>query len=393
MPTTFTMGGDPPNPPPRALVRALPRTLAFVITAHGYGHASRQMEVIRVLLERRPDARAIVLSVAPESVFEDYLGALPNLYERVRIVPYRADVGLVQKDGLAMDREATLRALSAAWSNAEGAEDALARELAAHRPDLVIADVPPVAFGAASRLGVPSIAVGNFDWASIYGAYAEKDAAFVPWRELALRWHARASAALHLEPGPPLSGFARCVEVGVVARRLLVDVRGVRERLGIPAGHRAVLVSFGGFGLDDAARRIPRVPGITWILAPPMADLRRDDARFIGAEAGIPYVALLAACDATFTKPGYGIVAEATAHRTRVVYTDRGDFPEYPHLVRWLHEHAPAAFVPSAELGSERGAAALARALEEVFAAPDRWPDRADGGERVADEVETLLDT
>jgi hypothetical protein len=363
---------------------------AFVITAHGYGHASRQMEVVRVLLERRPDARAVVLTAAPESVFEDYLGALPNVWTRIRIVPYRADVGLVQKDGLAMDREATLRALSAAWGDPDGAEAALARELAAHRPDVVIADVPPVAFGAASRLGVPSVAVGNFDWATIYGAYAEKDAAFVPWRELASRWHGHASLALHLEPGPPLSGFGRCVEVGVVARRLLVDVRGIRERLAIPEGHRAVLVSFGGFGLDDAARRIPRVPGIVWILAPPMADLGRDDTRFVGAKAGIPYLALLAACDATFTKPGYGIVAEATAQKTRVVYTDRGDFPEYPSLVRWLHENAPAAFVPSAELGSDRGAAALARALEEVFAAPARWPERADGGERVADEIQKL---
>jgi hypothetical protein len=369
----------------------MPSVFAFVITAHGYGHASRQMEVIRVLLERRHDARAVVLTAAPESVFADYLGALPSVYERVRVVPYRADVGLVQKDGLAMDREATLRALSAAWGDSEGAEAALARELAVHRPDVVIADVPPVAFGAASRLGVPAVAVGNFDWATIYGAYAVKDAAFVPWRELASRWHARASVALHLEPGPPLSGFARCVEVGVVARRMLVDVRGVRERLAIPESHRAVLVSFGGFGLDDAARRIPRVPGITWILAPPMTDLRRDDTRFVGAAAGIPYLALLAACDATFTKPGYGIVAEATAHRTRVVYTDRGDFPEYPYLVQWLHDHAPAAFVPSAELGSERGAEKIARALEEVFAVPERWPESAHGGEVVADEIEKLL--
>ncbi len=51
--------------------------LAFVITAHGYGHASRQMEVLRTLLERLPDARAVVLSAAPEALFREYLDAAP----------------------------------------------------------------------------------------------------------------------------------------------------------------------------------------------------------------------------------------------------------------------------------------------------------------------------
>jgi hypothetical protein len=233
-------------------------TLAFVLSAHGYGHASRQMEVIRTLLGRLPGARTVVLSAAPEAVFLDYLGADPALYARVTLVPYRADVGLVQRDGLVMDRDATLRALDAAWSSPDRAETDLAAALGAHRPSLVIADVPPVAFGAASRLGVPSVAVGNFDWASIYGVYAERDPSFAPWAALCARWQAQATAAVHLSPGPPLSAFPRVVEGGVVARRLLASPHGIRERLAVPPGHRAVLASFGGFGLDDAALASPR---------------------------------------------------------------------------------------------------------------------------------------
>jgi hypothetical protein len=369
----------------------MPLVFAFVITAHGYGHASRQMEVLRALLARRPDARAVVLTAAPEVIYRDYLGAVPSLSERVRVVRFCADVGLVQKDSLVMDADATLNALKEAWSDPARAEAALGHELGAHRPSVVISDVPPVAFGAAFRLGVPAVAVANFDWAFIYGAYAAADPRFAAWERLAAGWQAQASLALHLEPGPPLTSFQRVVEAGVVARRLLVSARDVRDRLAIRRGDRAVLVSFGGFGLQEAGRRIPALPGVTWVLAPPMADLGRADTRFVSSATKIPYLALLAACDATFTKPGYGIVAEATLHHTRVVYTDRGDFPEYPYLVRWLHEHAPAAYVPSSELGSDRGATALARALEEVLAAPDRWPEPADGGERVADHIEALI--
>lgn len=363
-------------------------TACFVISAHGYGHASRQMEVLRVLLGRRPGLSATVFSAAPEAIFRDYLSGDAATSARVSVVPFRADVGLVQRDGLSMDHEATIRVLSERFGDPDRAEAELCAALAAHWPAVVIGDIPPVAFGAAHRLGVPSVAVGNFDWAWIYAHYAQREPAYAPFERLCRRWQALASAAVHLSPGPPLTGFGRVVPAAPLARRLLVDPLGVRARLDLPPGDRAVLVSFGGFALDDPQRRIPRVPGVTWILAPPMEDLQRPDTRFVPHE---PYLALIAACDAVFTKPGYGIVCEATRHRTRLLYTDRGDFPEYPWLVRWLDENAPAAHVPAALLGTEGGAAAVREALDALFALADRWPDRWDGAEVVADVVEELL--
>jgi hypothetical protein len=371
---------------------AMAHVVCFVVTAHGYGHASRQMEVIRTLLNGRPDARAVVLTAAPDAVFRDYLGAAPDVAARALVVPFHADVGVVQRDGLAMDHEATLRELGRRFGDAgcDGgrAEAELAAALAVHRPAAVVADVPPVAFAAAARLGVPSVAVGNFDWAWIYGTYAEREPGFAPYARLCERWQALATAAVHLEPGPPLVGFRGVVDAAPVARRLLVDAAAVRARLGVPAGERAVLVSFGGFGLGDAARRIPRIAGVTWILAPPMGDLGRADARFV---PDLPYLGLIAACDAVLTKPGYGIVCEAARQRTRLLYTDRGDFPEYAWLVRWMTENAPAVHVPAAELGSPQGAAVLAEAIERLFALPDRWPERWDGAARVVEVVEGLI--
>lgn len=353
---------------------------AFVITGHGYGHSSRQMEVVRVLLTRHPDARAALLTATPEGIFRDHLGALPGVLARVDIVPYRADVGLVQIDGLVTDHAATLAALQAAWHDPARAEERLAGALAAAGASVVIADVPPVAFGAAERLGLPSVAVANFDWAFIYGHYARVDPRFAEWQWLCLEWQARAGVAVHLEPGPPLSGFRRVVEVGPIARTPLVGAAGVRARLGVPEGQRAVLASFGGFGLRDAERRLPPVDGVTWILAPPMAPIVRDDVRFA---TDVPYLALLAACDAVFTKPGYGMVCEAARNRTRVLHLDRGDFPEAPSLVAWLDAHLPAVHLADGD--------SMARALDELFALPDRWPERFDGAERVADVVDAAL--
>ncbi len=362
--------------------------LAFVITAHGFGHAARQMEVIRALLGRWPAARAVVLAAAPEAIFHDYLAAEPAILARVEVVPWRADVGVVQRDGIALEREATLAALADAWTDPDRAELSLASRLAPLRPAIVIGDIPPVAFGAAARLDVPSLAIGNFDWAFIYGWYAREHPAFGPFESLCLRWQALATAAVHLDPGPPLTGFARVVEAAPVARRLLSDPARVRADLGIPPGDRAVLASFGGFGLAGADRRIPPIPGVTWVLAPPMDPLGRPDTRFA---PDVPYLTLLAACDAVFTKPGYGIVCEAARHGTRLLYTDRGDFPEYPWLVRWLEANAPAAHVASSDLGTPRGAEAIRDALDRLFALPDRRPPSFGGADEIADVVAGLL--
>ena len=62
------------------------------------------------------------------------------------------------------------------------------------------------------------------------------------------------------------------------------------------------------------------------------------------------YEDLVRAVDVIVTKPGYGIVADVLAHRVPMLYTDRGNFPEYPHLVQALNDYATAEFIPQDEL-------------------------------------------
>ncbi len=359
-------------------------SFCFVITGHGYGHAARQMEIVRVLLARCPDARAAVLTAAPASIFVDYLGR--ESLDRLELVPWQADVGVIQRDSISMDPAATLEALDRAWGDPVRAELTLAGRLRALDAEIVIADVPAVAFGAAARLGVPSVAVASFDWAFIYGHYARREPAFERWARRCLEWQALADRAVHLEPGPPLVGFRHTIEAPPIARA--ASPPGVRARLRIPDGDRAVLVSFGGFGLDDAERRIPRIAGVTWILAPPMPDLARDDTRHV---RDLPYLSLLAACDVVFTKPGYGIVCEAARHHTRILYTDRGDFPEYEWLVRWMHARMPAAHIPSGVLDEPGLPRVLEATLGALLALPGRWPAGPDSWNGAERAVEVIL--
>ena len=177
------------------------------------------------------------------------------------MVSWAADVGIAQRDSLTEDLDATLERLERVAG--DSAIDALAVELAGY--DRVVVDIAPPALEAARRAGVPAVAVGNFDWAWIYRHYPRLEA----WSERFAAWQAP-HPALALWPGPGPRGFASVEAFGVVGRR------APPARLPVPPGERVVVVCFGGFGLDGLDAWLPRMPGVTWVLAPPMVPADRS---------------------------------------------------------------------------------------------------------------------
>ena len=275
--------------------------LAIVASAHGFGHLTRQLAMARAL---PPWVTPTVFTHAPVTVVQATLPA-------ARIVPWTADVGIAQQDGLTEDLVATRARLAQVVT--DEAIDALARALEGF--DLVVVDAAPPALEAARRACVRAVAVGNFDWAWTYRHYPS----LVEWADRFTQWQAP-HPAIALWPGPGMHGFRSVHEVGLVGR------------VGRPATlpERSVLVSFGGFGLDRLDQRLPRRPGLTWVLAPPMPRLERDDVLYV---TDVDYPDLVAGVDVVLTKPGYGIFAEAALAGTRVGWWPRGAFPEAPFLV------------------------------------------------------------
>ena len=82
-------------------------------------------------------------------------------------------------------------------------------------------------------------------------------------------------------------------------------------------------------------------------------------------------------------KPGYGIVSDAIAAGTRMIYTERGDFPEYPILVREMQTWLACAYVSNDELRHGR----LREPLEAVLAQPLPPPPPLDGAQRAAERL------
>ncbi len=277
--------------------------VAIVCSAHGYGHVTRQTALARAL--RDEGVSCTLFTAAPVALVAEWL---PD----PTVVPWTADVGIVQPDSLSEDIENTRVRLEAVCSPAR--IDALADALSGFTQ--VIVDTAPPAMEAARLTGVPCVAVGNFDWAWIYSHYPR----LRDFAERFARWQAPHLAA-SLWPGPGLRGFASVVPFGLLAR--------VGQPVLPPSPDQRVLVSFGGFGLDLNAL-LPVIPGVRYLLAAHGPCLDRPDCSVI---SDVAYPHLVASADLVLSKPGYGILGEAMAAGTRLLWVPRGAFPEAQSLI------------------------------------------------------------
>ncbi len=345
--------------------------IALYLSGHGFGHMTRACEVLAEVRRLAPGVPLAVAANVPEPLVRR---AIPGdlLFRRVA-----CDVGLVQEDALRIDEEGTAAACAAfdaGWDRRAEAEATFLRDAGVR---LVLADIPPLAFEAAHRAGVPSVGLGNFSWDWIYRHLAVRQPGLAPSADRAARAYRHAALLLELPFAGDLSCFTHRERIGMVARRPRVPRAEARRRLGLD-DRPTVLVSFGGVGLP--ALSAPGSAEFRWLLP---SDV---DGRLV--ELGLTYPDVVQAVDVVVSKPGYGIVTDVLAAGTRLVYTERGDFPEYPILVREMTPLLACEHVGNADLLAGR----LTEPVRRVLARPVPATPDLDGARRGATRILELLD-
>jgi hypothetical protein len=262
--------------------------------------------------------------------------------------------------------------------------DEEARFIETLAPSLVVADIPPLAFAASARAGVPAVGMANFSWDWIAAQYEADEPRWGPISECYATAYALAECSYRLPLHSDFAAFRRVVDMPFVVNRSQHSRAACRERLGFDPDdrRRLVLVSFGGFGpgpiagdpdddLSDYCFVIigeaPVGIGGSWTSLPSPSPVAHED--------------LMQACDAVVGKTGYGTVAEALAHEVRFLHLPRADFPETPLLEAGLHGLGCARAMPRADFETGRWRASL----DALFALPAPPPPPAlDGAERIA---------
>jgi len=354
--------------------------VALFVTGHGYGHAVRSAEVARDLLQR--GARVLLRTDAPTWLFPEGVEPMPS-------PGWPVDVGVVQRDGLDLDIEATRARWEALLPEFAGRAEVEAEWLRERGVQVVLGDVPALAFEAAGRAGVPSAAMTNFGWDWIYEPWPGFEAVVAVIRAAYSQADLLLRLPLHSPEDDAFPAFTRIQDVALVARRSTLERAEARRRLAIGNERPMVLLSFGGFDMRRFdLRPLGRWQEYLFVTTPSEqdspAELPSNVLRLPREQ--LDYVSLVAASDVVVTKPGYGIAADCLANRARVLYTDRGPFREYDVLAGALERLGPARYVPQAEVR----AGDLGPHLEKLLAQPAEWQPLALNG--AAEVAEAVLD-
>ncbi|MSO45788.1 MAG: hypothetical protein EXQ59_03340 [Acidobacteria bacterium] len=332
--------------------------IVFYVSGHGFGHASRTIEVINAVLARRPETRIGVRTAAPRWLFD------LTVKGKIAFSTLECDTGVVQVDALTLDEADSIRRAAAFHSDLvtrAASETRVLRELGA---GLIVGDIPPLAFAVSAASGIPSIALGNFTWDWVYADYPRVRLA--PSLLPAIRSaYARGSMALRL---PMSAGFETCSnvkDIPFIARHATHSRDALCKLLKLPSDKPIVLMSFGGYGLPgldtDVLAKFKKHTVVTAANLP-VGRTRKDGpgaerkGSFVSVNeeamynAGVRYEDLVGAADVVVTKPGYGIIAECIANDTAVLYTSRGHFPEYDVLVEEMPKYLRTAFISHEDL-------------------------------------------
>ena len=304
------------------------------ISAHGLGHLAQTAPVLNALHQLAPALRLTVRSALPRERLQRRIVVDFEHVEEAR------DFGFVMHNAVDIDLAASARRyreFHADWPQRVAAETVWLRQ---HRIDAVLSNVAYLPLAAAAGAGIPAAGLCSLNWADLFAHYfgAEPGAARIHAQILAA--YNAATDFLRVTPGLPMTDLRQRHDVAPIAKLGRRDRQNVARQLGLDESERLVLLAMGGMEFRLPVQNWPQSPGLTW-LVPAEWKLERGDVRVFDL-AGLDFSDLLASVDAVVTKPGYGTFVEAACSGIPILYLQRDDWPETPHLAAWLAAHARA---------------------------------------------------
>ncbi len=313
------------------------KKLAYYVSGHGFGHISRSSVIWEEFLKR-----GVEVFIITERI--NFFSQTPK---NIQIRSQKIDVGVSQKSSLEIDLEKTKQELFKFREQSKQIQVQEKEFLKTYKPDLIFSDSSSLPFKIAHELGIPAYFIGNFTWDFIYENYKKFDKFYEEVVGELKYEYGLASGGFILPLSCPIDCIKNLNKVSMVGRKPTSSRKEIRESLGFTEEKKYFLFSFGAYGLEPANFNYSNLEKNYQIVVSRLEGFlsqkvfRKDD---------IHYPNILRACDYVVTKPGYGIVSEAFYAQTPILYTDRGDFAEYPYLVEEMKKILPCAYISQKQL-------------------------------------------
>lgn len=349
------------------------KKIAYYITAHGYGHGTRSCDILNALRAAHSDVPIIVKTDLPA----DFMAS--RIPPSIEVRPGAFDVGLIQKDSIQVDLDASIRTIEHLYSREGELTAQEAKFIKDENIGVVVADIPAIPLAAAQQAGVPNIACGNFGWDWIYSEFTAHDPRWQTYVEKFAGVYRKTDLLLKQPFSEPMAAFPNQTDLPLLAKPGNECRSLLAESTGADPAKPWVLLSFTTLNLSPNA--IDQLSHLTRCEKFTVEPLEWPGSGIHSiSRSTAPFADVLASVDMVVTKPGFGILSECIANNKPIIYSDRKNFLEYPILVEAIERYCKQAFIPNEELYAGN----LGRALNEIESAPEPAEEMPRGGAELA---------
>jgi hypothetical protein len=350
-------------------------SIAYYISAHGYGHGVRSCDVIGALNRLYPKLTVHIVSQLPVSFLASRIGSATQNPIR----PESFDVGMVQLDSIRVDVDATLTKIQQLY---ERREQIVSQESAFLRENdirLIVSDIAALPIEAAALLGIPGIAVGNFSWDWIYSAFQSKD---VRWKSMVDQFreqYAKTDLLLRLPFSDAMESFPRIEDIPLTASPGINRRELVARITSCDPDKKWILLSFTTLEWrDHALDRVEQFSDYEFFTVLPLRWKRNNiHALDLGQ---VSFSDTVASVDAIISKPVFGILSDCVVNQKPIIYAERSDFLEYPILEAAIQKYLRHVHIPADDLYSGN----LRSSLDRIWNCPQPEEKLAFGGDNIA---------
>jgi hypothetical protein len=302
-------------------------TIAYFISPHGLGHASRASAVMEEIWRIMPETRFEIFTLVPEWFFRRSL-PLPLFGYHHTLT----DIGLVQKTPLIEDVEKTIERLDEFLPFDPDYIEELTGIINQIGCDLMICDISALGIVVAKRAGIPSVLIENFTWDWIYEGYRNHRDRLK--RHIEYLRGIYSSVDYHIQTEPICNPLNIHLKTAPVSRRIRIRAQKIRESLGIPQDSMMVVLTISGntegYGF---IRMIDGTEDIFFVaLGISQKTEKRGNIILLPQDTHLSHPDLVNASDVTIGKLGYSTVAEVYHAGVPFGYLTRKTFRESERL-------------------------------------------------------------
>ena len=281
--------------------------IAYYRTAHGYGHATRSCDILNAIHQTAPAVPIIVKTDLPPAFLRS------RLPPSIELRSGAFDVGLIQKDSIQVDLEASLAALDKLYQHEERRIEQEVQFIHSENIGVVVADIPAIPLAAANRAAVPAIAVGNFGWDWIYSDFVKYDPRWQPYVEKFRTVYEQTDLLIRIPFAEPMTAFLNQLDVPLLAQPGTPNREQIAAQTETDISKPWVLLSFTSLKLNEQAlENIKALDDYEFFSVDPL--VWEESAIHCVDRKTIGFADILASMDTVITKPGFGIVSECIAN-------------------------------------------------------------------------------